>query len=263
MDERFAERRAVVERERHRRRRRWLVSVALLLGVVVGLAALARSPLVGVTEVRVVGVTDERAAAVRAATGIETGDNLLGADVEEAASEVARLPWVADAEVGRQLPAVIEVQVVPREAVAVVRLAESSWMVDADGVVLGGGAPEGLVRVDAPDAEVPGPGREVEDPAVLAALAFHAGLPEDFAPIVRRYEAPSPGGLRMEVEAGDGDETLWVRVGAPDQPALKAEVVAALLDEEGRLLAPGEQGAAELDVTAPANPVIVPAEEGS
>lgn len=263
IDERFAERRAGVERERQRRRRRLLGSAALLLAVAVAALAVARSPLLGVTEVRVLGAAGEQAAAARDATGIEPGDNLLAADIDEAASEVAGLPWVADVEVARELPAVIEVRIAPREAAAVVRLAESSWTVDAEGVVLGGGAADGLVRVDAPQAQLPRPGERIEDRAVLAALEFHQRLGEDFASLVRRYEAPSRSGLRMRLEIEEGGDRVWVRVGGPEDAQLKAEVVATLLAEERQLLTPRGQEQAELDVSAPANPVVVPAEEGS
>lgn len=258
MDERIAERREEVLRQRRlRRRRRWVSLGILVVVLALGVAA-ARSPLFAIDEVRVAGVAGERATQARAAAGLEEGENLLAADVGAAEAEVLALPWVATAEVVRAPPASVEIVVAAREPFAVVRLSGSSWILDAEGVVLAGGAGEGLVEVEAPDAALPAPGEEAEDAAVLTAVAFHRALPDGLDAQVRRYDAKGGDDLRMEVETGDG--TLWVRLGSAEQASHKAEVVRALLPEARALLGGGATEAAELDVRVPDNPVLVPAE---
>lgn len=253
MDERIAERRAAVSRDRRRRRGRWRGLVALA-ALVAAVAAVIAAPLLSVMAVEVTGVSGGQAREAREAADIATGDHLLRVDTGAAAAAVAQLPWVAEAEVVRVPPATVEIRVRARRPLAVVRLADASWTVDRDGVVLAGGvAGQDLVEVLAPGATLPGPGRRAEDEAVTGAVAFHTALPEDFAGRVRRYRAEDPMDLRMEVETADG--ALWVRVGAPEEAALKAEVVAALLGEEA---VAGAQGGYELDVRAPESPVLVP-----
>ena len=288
VDRRILERRRRVREEAARRRRRVTMSV-LALGLVLGGAyGVSRSPLFAVGEVRIAGVPAEQAAQVRKIAGVGTGGNVLDVDTAAVTGRVEELAWVKDARV-RRLPGAIEIRVVPRVAVAVIRLPGAAWMIDGEGWVMGGGAPEGLALVEAPDAVLPPVGERVADAGIRNALAVHAALPESLRAMVERYHAPSARGLRLrlvppapaqDAAAGPGaadpgaeapsDEErpgVWVRFGLAERAEAKGRVIELLLAQAreqaaqaGRPVAEGQlpPGIAELDVRAPDNPVLIP-----
>ncbi len=259
MDGRIAERRAEVADHHRRRRRRGLASLAVLAILAAAAGGVLASPLFGLEEVRVSGVEGERAAEVRDAAGLVSGTHLVTVDVGGAAARVAGLPWVGEAEVRRAPPAAIEIDVIARRPAAAVHLEDTTWTVDASGVVLAGGAPAEALAIDAPNSVLPGPGVRASDAAVVNALTFHAALPDALAERVVRYEARSGRSLRMRVVPAEG-EGIWVRVGAAEDVERKAEALELLLEQAAHRLAEG--GVAELDVRAPGNPVLVPLDDG-
>lgn len=259
IDARIAERRAGVARDRQRRRRRRAASAALLVGLVAAAVAVASSPLFAITGIDVAGAAGVREQQVRDVLGFVEGDNLLRTDVGMAQAAVEDLPWVAAAEVVREPPATVHVRVESRVPFAVVRLANSSWILDADGVVLGGGVSDDAVVIDAPpDAALPPPGERTNDEGLRAALAFHAELPEEVAAMVERYRADSATDLRMELAPPGAAQRVWVRVGTGQQAGFKGDVVLALLEHAEDLLDGEGPGVESLDVRAPDNPVLVP-----
>lgn len=280
VDPRIRARRRQVAQEQLRRRRRITFSVLGLALLVGGAYAISRTPLFLVEQVRVTGVAGARADEVREVAAIGRGTNLLDIDIAGVTARVEDLPWVKAALV-RRLPTAVELRVVPRRPAAVVRLARAAWIVDPDGWIMAGGSPPELVRIDAPNAVLPGVGERIADRGVRNALAVHAALPADLRVLVERYEAPSDRGLRLLLRArpaGDApgpratprDEPpgVWVRFGLAQRVAAKARVIGLLLDQareqavlQGVVLAEGElpPGIEELDVRAPDNPVLVPA----
>jgi cell division protein FtsQ len=254
MDARIRDRRRAVARATARRRRRVTLSVLGLVALAAVAVAVARSPLLAITDVEVTGVTGEAADEVRAAAAVVDGENLLAADLAGAADRVRALPWVRDVAVRRVPPATVNVRVIPRQAAAVVRVGEAVWLVDAGGVVIGGGTRRDLVVIDAPNAVLPPAGVETTDAAVRGALAVHAALPEALRERVERYEAPRPRALRFQLSS----PPVAVRFGAAERVDAKAAVILALLDQ---LDAPAVElpPIAELDVRAPDNPVLLPA----
>lgn len=264
MDRRIRERRRAVAQEQSRRRRRVVASVVVALALATGGVALTYTPLFEVGDVAVTGVTAEREAAVRSAAGIVTGERLLGVDLRAVAADVEALPWVRTVEVSRQPPDTLVIEVTPRQPVAVVRTASEVWLVDRDAVLVAGGGDETLVEIVAPSAVLPGVGARVGDAAVRNALAVHAELPASLRTAVVRYDAPSDRGLRMLLDGSiigeEGAEPLWVRVGIAERVDDKARVIELLIEQlrtrAGEL---GGPAAAELDVRAPDNPVVVPA----
>lgn len=262
MDERMRARRRQVAHDRARRRRRVTLSVSALLLLAAGAAAVARSPLFDLVDVRVVGASGDAAVEVREAAALRPGDNLLAVDLGSAAARVAELAWVREAEARRIPPSTVEVRAVPREPVAVVRLDGRAWLVDAEAVLVAGGARDDLVEVAAPNSVLPGVGVRISDAALRNAIAVRNGLPEPLRAAVVRYEAPSERGLRLHLDSG-----VVVRFGSADRVGAKARSVAMLLEqartqserhgEAGE--AGGEMQVAEVDVRAPDNPVLVPA----
>lgn len=244
-----------------RRRRRRLTSLGLLVVLVAAGGALARSPLFAISSVEVEGVAGERAEQVRAAAGIATGENLLFADLAVAGERVALLPWVGDVQVRRRPPATVVIAVGTRRPAAVLRTGGASWLLDAEGVLLAGGADEGLPEILAGQAVVPAVGRRVADGGTRAALEIHAALPQALRPQVVRYHAVAARDVWAHLES----QEMWIRFGPAERAREKGRVVAALLAEEAEQAA--REGRtprrpAEIDVRAPANPVVVPGGTG-
>lgn len=240
------------------------LSVAALV-VLGGLTVtVSRSALFAVTDVVVVGVDGPRADAVLAIADVRVGTNLLDVDLGTVERRVRALPWVKDVDVGRRPPSTVELAVAVRRPAAVVHVGDAAWVVDGDGVVLAGGAPAGLPVVAAPNSVLPGVGVQVSDLAVRNALAVHAALPVGLRARVDRYDAPSERGLRLHLVLSDDADGVWVAFGAADRVGEKADVVAALLatarDQAARQGDATGLGIAELDVRAPDNPVLIPAE---
>lgn len=256
MDERLRARRRQVARDRARRRRRVTLSVVALLLVTAAAVALARSPLFDIAEVRVVGARGEEAREIADAAAVRPGDNLLAVDLDSAAARVADLPWVRDAELRRIPPSTVEVRAVRREAIAVVRVDSGAWLVDAEGVLIAGGAQEGLVEMHAPNSMLPGVGVRVSDAALRNAIAVHNGLAGPLRAAVERYEAPSERGLRLHLGGG-----IVVRFGSAERIGAKARSMELLLEQvDARADRDEDVGTVEIDVRAPDNPVLVPAE---
>lgn len=271
MDERIRARRQEIARARLRRRRKVLSSLAALVLLTAAGLAVARSPLFAITEVRIVGLAESEAQAAREAAGLHPGENLLFADLGRASAGVAGLPWVRVAELRRLPPSTVEVRVARREPVAVVRLPGESWLVDGEGVVVAGGAADGLAVIEAQSAVLPAVGEQIRDAVLGAALEVHAGLPDGLRSLVLRYEALRERDLRLHLS---GDVT--VRFGDAGEIEAKARSVNLLLEQlrRQRQRHPGaadgadsagedtEGGATIIDVRAPDNPVLVPARPG-
>lgn len=285
MDARLKARREGVARARLRRRRRVTASLAVVVLVAMAAAGIAMSPLAEITEVRVTGVDGERLRQARAAADVHLGENVLAANLGTAEGRVEELPWVHSAAVRRQPPTTVEITVVVRTPVVRLETSESTWLVDREGVVVAEGTDEQLPLVHAPEAVLPAVGSPVRDAAVRNALKVRARLPETLRSQVVRYEAPSPRGLRLQLEDG-----VTVRVGRAEQVQEKARAMSLMLaqmrdaedDAEAREWgadsperggasrfaepdeseddAAGPDGAhvAEIDVRAPDRPVLVP-----
>lgn len=268
MDERIRARRMQVRAAHARRRRRWIASGIAVVLLAVAAAAVARSPLFAVTEVRLTGVNAEQAEELGMFTPVRRGENLLALDIGSIERRLERLPWVRSVDAVRVPPSTLEVRVDVREPVAVVRLEGTVWLVDATGVVLGPGAKRGLIEIDAPRSVLPGVGEQASDAAVRNALAVHAALPPHWREAVDHYDAPSERGLRLHLVLDQGAEAaegsgepesqasgIWVRFGAAERAEDKAQVLDALLEQVRK----APVVIAEIDVRAPDNPVLVPA----
>ena len=264
MDARIKARRQRVAEEQARRRRRLVASVVVVVALAAGAVGLTYTPLFEVGEVIVDGTLGEREQEVRIAAGVVPGQRLLGVDLETTGEAVEGLPWVRTAEVTRRPPSTVAIEVASRQPVAVVRTVGEAWLIDRDGVLVGGGADESLVDIVAREAVLPDAGSVVEDAAVRNALAVHEELPASLRAAVLHYEAPSERGLRLLLDGavlGQGGDPVWVRMGTAERVEAKAQVLVLLLEQvraDGGLADGGAVG--ELDVRAPDNPVIVPRE---
>jgi cell division protein FtsQ len=141
-----------IEVRRHASRRR-LRRVAAVLGVVVGVLAVAtlvRSPLLDVDHVRTSGGEHTTTAMVLAAAGIARGEGMVGVDTGAAERRIEALPWVDEATVTRRWPGTVDIRVTERTATAAVRITDTRWAeVDDTGRVLAvrDAAPQGMPAV--------------------------------------------------------------------------------------------------------------------
>ena len=273
MDARIRARRARVRADAVRRRQRRTLSLFMLLVLVAGIAVVLRSPLFGISGIRVTGVSGPRARTVERTAALEQGQHLLTAPLEEAGARVERLPWVADAVVRRSPPSTVAIEVTPRRPLLTVETDGASWKLDDEAVLVDGGRVKGAPVIVLDDAEQPELGRPIDDESVRDAVDVHTHIPGWLRALVAAYEVTYDHGLVLRLEVppagpdpgagGRGDEgagerqqagapvTVQVRFGTARDLALKVEVIRVLLPEAI------DSGGA-LDVRAPANPVVVP-----
>ncbi|MEL7208342.1 MAG: FtsQ-type POTRA domain-containing protein [Actinomycetota bacterium] len=227
IDPRIRERRIAVQRDvGHRRLRRLQALGAIVLGL--GLAfALTRSPLLDVDRVTVDTVGAESgvdADRVREAAAIAPGTPLTSIDPAAIAASVSALPDVAAAQVRREWPGAVRIDVTPRTPAAAVVGADGGWyLVDGDGVVVRhvDEAPEGMVVLGdlvvraAPGAALPA--------AERSAAAVTAALPPSLG-----WRVTSVGAHDGEVQAllADGGVVAFALDG--DHPAAAAAASAVV-----------------------------------
>ncbi|MFP5321655.1 MAG: cell division protein FtsQ/DivIB [Acidimicrobiia bacterium] len=211
VDPRFRARRIAVRRDEGRRRLKRLLLLVAVAATTLAAVIVLRSPVLDVDEVAVTGTARLDADLVREATGIDLGRPILLADLGAAADALEAMPWVASAEVTRDLPGTVHVAVREREAAAVVVGDGRAVLVDRDGRVLDDAAADaGVAHVQVVAADAPpAPGGAV--PAELHAaieLASRLGAnPAGAVAAVRTAPALTlqlvDGGV---VELGDATE---------------------------------------------------------
>lgn len=239
------------EEDRSRfRRRRWRSRFGRLLPYLigVGIAAAAAglgwlvfvSPVLGVHSVRVDGPPSIGEDRVREEAGLRAGEPLARLDAEGIAERIEELPRVADAEVHRDWPRGVRLEVRERTAVAVVADGGGFRGVDIEGV--------DFRSYDERPADVPvitlrGSAADDREEALGEAASVVGALDTALAERVRRVEVASTDSI--ELLLGNGDRVRW---GSADESERKSEVLGALL----------EVPAGVYDVTAPEHPATSP-----
>lgn len=260
MDPRVAERRRAVRRQRSRRRRTQLLALFGIVALAGLSVAAVRSPLFSVTGVRVTGVSEQQADAVRQSADVAVGQNLLDVDLAAVESKVTALPWVREATARRVPPAAIALHVSPRKPMALVTWDEGAAVVDAEGIVI---SPrwrdgKGLVRISAEDVVVPAPGQPLTDPGVLEALRVHYALSGAVADRINRYTVSAGEHVVAHLRIGRGKQQrdVLVRFGSAERLGEKEQSLMALLVQlrARKALSDG----LVIDVRAPSNPVVAP-----
>ena len=249
MDQRIAERRKEVERERRRRHGRLAVVGLILVAVISGGALVERSSLVALAEVQVRGTERLDASDVRAAADLPLGTSTLRLRLGAARARVEALPLVRAAQVERVDPLTVRVTVRERVPELVVTTLSGAVLVDGAGLVIDRGVVEGLPQITTSVTELPRLGTPITAlPAAANAVAVHAALPGPLRAEVVRYEPRADDDVDLVLRNG-----LRVRFGRADHVAEKARTLGALL--------PGIEptDVALIDVRAPSNPVVLPA----
>ncbi|XXY46988.1 FtsQ-type POTRA domain-containing protein [Sorangium sp. So ce269] len=123
---------------RHFRALQLLAGAAVVLVASTAVAWGARryivsSPRFAVRTVLVDGVQRRTAEQVASAGGIEVGKNIFTLDLELASASISTDPWIEKATVTRKLPSTIQVNVVEREAQALVAIGGDLYLATRDG----------------------------------------------------------------------------------------------------------------------------------
>jgi cell division protein FtsQ len=250
-DRRIAERRKAILAARVRRRRRVLGWSLVVLALAAGAAYLIRTPLFGLTAVRVEGTRAVPTEEVLAASQVRIGEPYLGLDLAAIRGRVAALPRVAAVRVTRDYPSGLRIAVTERPPVASVSTGGLYWLVAADGTVLDSAAqrPAGLpyvAGVPLPPGVAAGsrlpPGNELAN-----ALTALGGMDPKLAGQVAGVDARTLDSLEFTLQ--DGTRVLYGL--AVDQPAKDTAVllVRRTLKREGR-------EAQRIDVRNPSAPTV-------
>lgn len=210
----------------------------VVLGVITVLVLAAYfTPLLGVRNVEVKGVTTLREPEVLQAAGIEQGKPMLQLNTDEIRSRLRTVPKVASADVRLLWPSTVRLRVAERVPVAFTVARGGIQLVDASGVVFApvpqppAGLPELRASVVAPD-----------DPAARAALEVLRVLPPAMRGEVTTIIAPSPESVQLLLKGER--EVHW---GSAQDSDRKAAILPALLTRPGKIY----------DVTSPALPTVV------
>ncbi len=251
-DRRLLERRRAIIAARVRRRRRQVLVGALVVVGAVALYLVARSPLFGLSAVRVEGGSAETRAAVLAAAGLRTGEAYLSIHPNQVAVRVGALPSVATVRVRRAYPSSLRIIVTERRATASVSSSGSYWLVAADGVVLQrlSARQPGLpfvANVPLPRGVRPGTRLPAGNPLANALTAL-GGMDPALRKQVTGVTAGSIDGLQFRL--GGGAVVLY---GIAEQQAAKDTAVLLIqrrLREEGKEVV-------RVDVRVPSTPTVV------
>jgi cell division protein FtsQ len=209
--------------------RRWLawryvVAAVLVLLLVVGGAWLVFfSSVLAVKGVPVLGTRALEPSEVRAAAAVPSGEPLARVDLDAVRARVEALAMVRSADVTRQWPDEVLIEVEERVAVAVVDIGGQVRGMDADGVVFRSyrKAPPGLPRVQTASG--------TRSDALREAASVVAALPDDLAGRVDHVEVETVD--RITLVLRDGRTVMW---GSGDESEEKAAVLARLLRQEAR-----------------------------
>ncbi len=123
-------------------RLRWLLTVIPILLVAGGTYYVLNSPWLTVQEVRVQGTESLDRTSLIEIAGLE-GHSMFGLPIDGARSRLMALPQVKSVSIERNWPDGVTITIEERQLVAFWSAGGRDYVVSADGIVLGGGAPDG------------------------------------------------------------------------------------------------------------------------
>ena len=195
-------------------------AIAGIVGVCVATWWVTRSPIFDMRSFRVSGASHVSVARVAALAGLDAHTNVLWLSTSRIERSLERDPWIESATVDRSLPGSVTIAIRERRPVAVAM--PGSWLIGADGAVLGRahGAAVAVPRIT--------PGMRLRagmaiSPARLQ-LVIARELPHQLAGVVRSIETHREAGVSLELQGGGA-----VDLGQPvDLPAKYAALRAVL-----------------------------------
>lgn len=220
-----------------------LAAIALLAVCLFGGWRLVRdSSLVAATDVNVSGARGAQAGEIRDALTTAAADmTTLHVRVAALKSAVSRFPVVADVKATGHFPHRLDITVVQRTPVAVLRSGGSAIPVAGDGTLLRGAGTDGLPTVAV--KATPG-GAHLTDALAQAQVAILAAAPAALRDHVTKTFTAARG---LELQLRDGPAVAF---GAADRLAAKwAALVAVLAD-------PDSAGGTLIDLTVPERPAV-------
>ncbi|HEU5036002.1 MAG TPA: FtsQ-type POTRA domain-containing protein [Nocardioides sp.] len=230
-------RRRFARRQWARRWLTWKPVLAVVLAVVLvvgGVWLVYFSSFLAVQGVDVRGASLLSEQQVRQAAAVPDGEALARVDLERVRTRVQALAAVSSADVSREWPDRVRIDVTERVPVAVVEIAGKLRGMDEDGVVFRdyAQAPSDLPRVQT--------GSDTGSDALREAALVVGSLPADLAAKVDHVEVETVDQITLALR--DGRTVRW---GSSADSDLKAEVLAALLVA---------RKAQTYDVSVPGNP---------
>ncbi|WP_293819097.1 FtsQ-type POTRA domain-containing protein [uncultured Corynebacterium sp.] len=202
-----------------RKRLQWLVAGLVALVVLLGVLAYV-APIVKVSQIDVQGTTHADPQAIREASAISAGDNMLRLDMAEAAKGVSTVPWVEKVTVKRSWPTTVTVDVTEHQAIGYVMDGDTPHVVDEKGTVfLTGVKPEGALEFKKAKAD--------DARAIDAATKALTALSDDLRGKLEGIEAESADSIRLFFP---NQAVYW---GSADSADEKAEATRIVLGREG------------------------------
>lgn len=213
---------------------RYVVALLLVLVLVATTVWLFLfSDVLSVKKVEVTGVEHLTESEVLRVADVAEGAQLALVDLDRSRRRVGSMAEVEEVDVTRAWPDTVRIAVTERTAVAVVEQAGRIRGLDAEGVVFRDyrKVPAGMPRVRADSS--------IDTDALKEAATIVAALPDDLAELVDHVEVETVDQVTLVLR--DGRQVLW---GSAEESAQKAEVIAVLLGEKGRVF----------DVSVPGSP---------
>ena len=241
IEPRMRERRIAVKRAAGRKRLKWAVAVAVVLGLVVAALAVLGSSLFAIDDVEVQGAEHTDVADLAAVIDDLEGTPVLRADTDAAERELETLPWVEDARVTTHFPNGATIELRERTPAAAFLGDDGQWrLLDDRGRVLALSAeqPAGYLPIVGTDFPLVTPG-QYGPPGLAAAATLARSLTPTLAPRTAEIAVTSDGSdLRLHLV--DGAE---VRFGAAE------ELVQKLVRLETKLNDLGNEPVSYIDVS--------------
>ncbi len=235
-----SEARRFTERSR-RRRLTWIISAAVLVGLVLVVVFTAYSPLFAVRTVDVEGTSRIDATQVQSALAGQLGKPLALVDYGAIKGDLSTFTLIQSYSTESQLPNTLVIRIVERQPVGAVASGTGFDLVDPAGVVVSHSdqRPAGYPTIDTSAAPVGSPG-------FLGATAVLRALPAELLAKVDSVSAATPDSVTL-VLTGAGQKVVW---GSVDNSALKAIVLDKLIGTQS----PDDH--LTYDVSSPDNPVV-------
>jgi len=190
--------------ERLRRHIRWR-RILIFLGLVAAIAgavALYRSPLLRVQEVQVIGTANLTPEQITDLADLE-GASMFNAPLGDAEARIVALPLVKGVDAKLDWPNKARIEVIERTPWGYWALAGTSYVIDAEGVVLPDIKPsEGAPVIhDTGDPARLSPGDRVDADAVALAQVLLQSVPEQLALNIVQLEYTPASGLSLVTDA--------------------------------------------------------------
>jgi cell division protein FtsQ len=215
--------------------RRWL-ALSVVAAVAAIVVAVLWTPLLGVRSVEVTGERQLTAAQVVAAADVRLGTPMARLDTSAIATRVHQLPRVGTVDVSRSWPSTVHISITERDPIGYVAESDGKHLVDRTGLDYATitATPHGLPRIVLPTIAP-------DNQRTQAVVAVLGALPAQLKTILATVSANTPGSVTLGLTRG-----RTVRWGSADDSARKAQVLAALLTQPGKVY----------DVSSPDLPTI-------